>query len=50
LQWAYEIGAIVMEDEGFVNDSFIEETAREYVGLHDRACLSVLRQFAEISE
>jgi len=39
-----------MEDEGFVDDSFIEETAWEYVGLHSRACLSVLRQLAEISE
>jgi hypothetical protein len=39
-----------MEDEGFVDDSFIEETAWEYVGLHGRACLSVLRQLAEIAD
>ena len=39
-----------MEDEGFVDDSFIEETAWEYVGLHGRACLSMLRQLAEITE
>jgi len=39
-----------MEDEGFVDDSFIEETAWEYVGLHGSACLSVLRQLAEIAE
>jgi hypothetical protein len=39
-----------MEDEGFVDDSFIEETAWEYVGLHGRACLSVLRRLAEITE
>ena len=39
-----------MEDEGFVDDSFIEENAWEYVGLHGRACLSMLRQLAEIAE
>jgi hypothetical protein len=39
-----------MEDEGFVDDSFIEETAWEYVGLHGGACLSMLRQLAEIAE
>ena len=39
-----------MEDEGFVDDSFIEETAWEYVGLHGSACLSVLRRLTEIAE
>jgi hypothetical protein len=36
-----------MEDEGFVDDSFIEETAWEYVGLHGSASVAVLRQLAE---
>jgi hypothetical protein len=35
-----------MEDEGFVDDSFIEETAWKYVALHGGACLSVLRHLA----
>jgi hypothetical protein len=39
-----------MEDEGFVDDSFIEETAWDYVGLHGGACLPMLRQLAEITE
>ena len=39
-----------MEDEGFVDDSFIEESAWEYVGLHGNACLSMLRQLTEIAE
>jgi hypothetical protein len=39
-----------MEDEGFVDDGFIEETAWEYVGLHDSACVSVLRRLAEAAE
>ena len=39
-----------MEDEGFVDDSFIEEAAWDHVGLHGSACVSVLRQLAEITD
>jgi hypothetical protein len=39
-----------MEDEGFVDDNFIEETAWEYVSLHGGASLSIVRQLAEITE
>ena len=39
-----------MEDEGFVDDSFIAETAWDYVGRHGAACLAVLRRLAEASE
>jgi hypothetical protein len=39
-----------MEDEGFVDDGFIEETAWEYVGLHGKRSASVLRQLADIAE
>ena len=39
-----------MEDEGFVDDSFIEEAAWDYVGLHGSACLSVLRQLVGVAE
>jgi hypothetical protein len=39
-----------MEDEGFVEDGFIEETAWEYVGLHGKECVPILRRFAEASE
>ena len=39
-----------MEDEGFVDDSFIEETAWEYVGLYGSACISMLRQLADSAE
>jgi hypothetical protein len=39
-----------MEDEGFVDDSFIEETAWEYVGLHGSRSASVLRQLADLAE
>jgi hypothetical protein len=39
-----------MEDEGFVDDSFIEETAWEYVGLHGKECVSLLRRLAEAAE
>jgi hypothetical protein len=39
-----------MEDEGFVDDSFIEETALEYVALHGSASLSIVRQLAKIAE
>ena len=39
-----------MEDEGFVDDGFIEETAWEYIGLHGKRGASVLRQLADIAE
>jgi hypothetical protein len=39
-----------MEDEGFVDDGFIEDTAWEYVGLHGDRCVRVLRQLAEAAE
>ena len=39
-----------MEDEGFVEDGFIEETAWEYVGLHGSACVSVLARLAEAAD
>jgi hypothetical protein len=39
-----------MEDEGFVDDSFIEETAWDYVALHGSGCLSVLRQLVGVAE
>jgi len=39
-----------MEDEGFVDDSFIEETAWEYVRLHGKECVSLLRRLAEAAE
>jgi len=39
-----------MEDEGFVDDGFIEETAWEYVGLHGDRCARVLQQLAEAAE
>jgi len=39
-----------MEDEGFVDDSFIQESAWDYVGLHGSACLPVLRQLVGVAE
>jgi len=39
-----------MEDEGFVDDSFIEETAWEYVGLHGRESVPLLRRLAAATE
>ncbi|MBV9583354.1 MAG: hypothetical protein JO213_00530 [Alphaproteobacteria bacterium] len=39
-----------MEDEGFVDDSFIEEMAREYASLHGKDCAPVLRQLAAAAE
>jgi hypothetical protein len=39
-----------MEDEGFVDDSFIEATAWEYVSLHGDRGLSTLLRLAEIAE
>jgi hypothetical protein len=39
-----------MEDEGFVDDGFIEETAWEYVGLHGKECVPILRRLATAAE
>ena len=36
-----------MEDEGFVDDGFIEETAWDYVGRCGSAAVSELRRLAE---
>ena len=35
-----------MEDEGFVDDSFIEEAAWEYVSLHGRESVALLLRLA----
>ena len=35
-----------MEDEGFVDDAFIEDTAREFVGRDAFASMAVLRERA----
>ncbi|MGE0258637.1 MAG: hypothetical protein AB7H71_01745 [Alphaproteobacteria bacterium] len=39
-----------MEDEGFVDDDFIEETAREFVGRYGVASVAVLRDHAALAE
>ncbi len=39
-----------MEDEGFVEDDFIEETAREFVARYGFDALSVLGERAAIAE
>ena len=39
-----------MEDEGFVDDDFIEDVAREYVGLHGTQSIAILEERAEIAE
>jgi hypothetical protein len=39
-----------MEDEGFVDDDFIEETAWEYFSLHGGACVAMLRKLAAAAE
>jgi hypothetical protein len=39
-----------MEDEGFVDDDFIDETAREFVGRYGFASLEMLRERAAIAE
>jgi len=39
-----------MEDEGFVDDGFIEETAWEYASLHGKACVPMLRRLALAAE
>jgi hypothetical protein len=39
-----------VEDEGFVDDDFIEEAAREYVGRYGFNSISILRERAGIAE
>ncbi|HVB17139.1 MAG TPA: hypothetical protein VNF04_11430 [Stellaceae bacterium] len=39
-----------MEDEGFVDDEFIEETARDYVGRYAGNAPVLLREHAAIAE
>ena len=39
-----------MEDEGFVDDDFIEETAWEYVAVHGGACVAMLQKLAAAAE
>ena len=39
-----------MEDEGFVDDSFIEETAWEYVSYYGEECLPMLRRLGGTAE
>ena len=36
-----------MEDEGFVDDEFIEETAWDYYARHGGECVAILRRQAE---
>jgi len=38
-----------MEDEGFVDDEFIDNTARDYVGRFGVDAIRVLRKHAEIA-
>jgi hypothetical protein len=39
-----------MEDEGFVDDSFIEATAWEYVSLHGKESVSMLLRLAAAAD
>jgi hypothetical protein len=39
-----------MEDEGFVDDDFIDDTARAFVGRFGFASIAVLRERAAIAE
>jgi hypothetical protein len=39
-----------MEDEGFVDDEFIDDTAREFVGRYGFVSIKVLRERAAIAE
>jgi hypothetical protein len=38
-----------MEDEGFVDDEFIEETARSFVGWYGDGCVKILCERASIA-
>jgi hypothetical protein len=39
-----------MEDEGFVDDELIEETARDFVAMHGANAVALLRERARIAE
>ena len=39
-----------MEDEGFVDDEFIDETARSFVALHAGNSIALLRERARLAE
>jgi hypothetical protein len=39
-----------MEDEGFIDDDFIDDTARDYVRRFGLKSVAILRQRAEIAE
>jgi hypothetical protein len=39
-----------MEDEGYVDDDFIEDTAGKFVIRHGNACLGMLLELARASE
>jgi len=39
-----------MEDEGFVDDGFIEATAWEFFGRHGDQCVSMLQRLAEAAD
>ena len=38
-----------MEDEGFVDDDFIDDTARDYVAMHGAGAVALLRERAAIA-
>jgi hypothetical protein len=39
-----------MEDEGFVDDDLIDDTARDFVGRYGHASLALLRERAALAE
>ncbi|MGD9613882.1 MAG: hypothetical protein AB7H90_01645 [Alphaproteobacteria bacterium] len=39
-----------MEDDGFVDDDFIDDTAREFVGRYGVASLAVLHEYVAVAE
>ena len=39
-----------MEDEGFVDDDFIQDTAREFFARHGLSSIPLLRERAELAE
>ena len=39
-----------MEDESFVDDDFIDDTAREFVGRYGSSSIQVLREHAAIAD
>ena len=44
------MGTNLMEDEGFVDDDFISDTAREFFGRYGLSAIPMLRQRIEIAE